>query len=326
MIATAPPAVRDDLLALLACPGCLRGDLTGLRDDVADGQIACTGCGASYPVRGGIPILLPPGTDESHLHDEIDHVHGHKQQQAAYFDRAVVEEFETTRPHGAPVAYRWLLEEKFRRSIAHLPALSGATVVDACCGSGMDAEMLARQGARVLAVDISEGCAQRARRRAEGYGLDYLVVVGDVERLPVKTAGADIAYVHDGLHHLPEPERGLRELARIATKAVSVNEPADALGTALMVRLGVSLAVEGAGNRVARLRSDEVAAILVSAGFDDVRCHRYLMYYQHEPGRLLRLASRPMLRHGYRAVVRLADRALGRWGNKLQVTALKTWP
>jgi ubiquinone/menaquinone biosynthesis C-methylase UbiE/uncharacterized protein YbaR (Trm112 family) len=313
---------NDDLLRLLVCPDCRDGELIGLDARMVDGDVRCSLCGAAFPVRGGIPILLPAGFDSLHVHDEIDHIHEHKHQQADYFDRGVAEEFEISRPNGAPEAYRWLIRQKFRRSVAHLPPLGGALVVDACCGSGMDAEMLAREGARVIAVDISEGCAQRARARAQRYGLDYLVVVGDVEHLPVRDGAADIGYVHDGLHHLADPAIGVRELARVAKQAVSVNEPADAVGTAVMVRLGISQAWEDAGNRVARLRPKDVSRELASEGFDVV-AGRYLMYYKHEPGRIMRLASRPGARVASRALVALADATFGRWGNKLQVTAVR---
>jgi SAM-dependent methyltransferase/uncharacterized protein YbaR (Trm112 family) len=316
--------MRRELLDLLTCPVCRDSELLGLREDMLDGEVACSRCGASYPVRGGIPILLPPGFDATHVHDEIDHVHGHehKHEQAAYFDRGVAEEFEISRPDGAPVAYGWLLREKFARGIAGLPPLQGTSVVDVCCGSGMDAEMLARAGARVIAIDISEGCAARARERARRYGLDYLVVVGDVEHLPLRDAGADIGYVHDGLHHLDDPGIGLRELARVAGRAVSINEPAEALGTAAAVRLGIAQEREDAGNRVARLRADDVTRELEAAGFA-VRASRYLMYYRHQPGSIMRLASRPVLREAYRGMVLAADALVGRWGNKLQVTGVR---
>ena len=322
--------MRPDLFELLACPSCRDGELIGEDDASGASVLVCSRCAVRYPVRNGIPILLPPDFDASGVHDEIDHMHGHgdgrrgghKHQQADYFDRGVAEEFEISRPNGAPEAYRWLLADKFRRSIAGLPDLRGATVVDVCCGSGMDAEMLARAGARVIAIDISEGCAARARARAQRFGLDYLVVVGDVEHLPVRSATVDISYVHDGLHHLSDPSVGLREMARVARRAISVNEPAEALGTTLAVKLGVALEREDAGNRVARLRPDDVARELAAAGFD-ARAQRYLMYYKHEPGAAMRLASRPVMRRVYRGAVTAADRAIGRWGNKLQVTAVR---
>lgn len=317
--------MRGDLLDLLTCPACLDGGLAGWDGTRPDGELRCAGCDAVYPVRRGIPILLPAGLDAAHIHDELDHghEHSHKHQQAGYYSREVREEFEIARPHGAPLAYRQMLEEKFRRSVAALGSLAGVTVADVCCGSGMDAEMLERAGARVLAVDISEGCARRAKARAERYGLSYGVVVGDVERLPLRAASVGVSYVHDGLHHLADPAAGLREMARVAQRGVSINEPADAFATQIAVRLGLSINTEGAGNRVARLRADDTAEALRRAGFSDVRAERYLMYYRHEPGAFLRAASRPVANRLYLGGRAVADAALGRWGNKLQVTALR---
>lgn len=306
--------MSDALLALLACPAC-HGRLAG-----GAGMLTCDACAAAYPIRNGIPMLLPPGFDAAHVHDELDHAHDHKHRQSAFYDRGVAEEFEITRPHGAPGAYGWLLAEKFRRGTAHLPPLAGRTVADVCCGSGMDAEMLARAGAAVIAFDISEGCAARARERARRAGLDYLAVVADVERLPLRDRAVDIAFVHDGLHHLDDPLAGVREMARVAGLAVSINEPAAAAATQVAVRVGLALAREDAGNRVGRLDPAIVARTLAAAGFD-ARSDRYLMYYRHEPGTLLAAASRPAMQPLYRAAVRAADRALGRWGNKLAITA-----
>ncbi|MEX2226031.1 MAG: methyltransferase domain-containing protein [Dehalococcoidia bacterium] len=314
--------MRRDLRSLLACPAC-HGDLSGWRDDRDDCELRCVACAASYPVRDGIPILLPPDFDATHVHDELDHAHdAHKRRQASYFDHDVAEAFEIARPHGAPEAYRWILEEKFRRSVSRLPDLRGATVVDACAGSGMDAEMLERAGAAVIAVDIAEGCARRARERAKRRSLDYLVVVGDVERLPMKARAVDVAYVHDGLHHLDDPLSGVRELARVARRGVSINEPADALATRIGVRVGLAIAYEGAGNRVARLRAADVERELRAHGFD-AESARYLAYYRHEPGAFMRAASLPVAMTAYRTAVRGANAAVGRWGNKLQVTALR---
>lgn len=314
------------LLDVLACPVDPQHPLL-LRETwegkpCQEGTLWCNACELTFPIRGGIPILLPPGVDSSRVCDQLDHTYEHKRQQANYFDHEVAVEFEIVRPDGAPLAYQWLMAEKFRRSVALLSPVRGATVVDACCGSGMDAEFLARAGAKVIALDISEGCARRARQRAERFDLDYLVVVGDVEHLPVRTGSVDVGYVHDGLHHLTDPMLGVRELARVASRAVSVNEPADALGTQVAVRLGISSNHERAGNHVARLNVEGVCRELQSAGFR-VYARRYLMYYKHEPGRVMRLLSRPGVHHPYRWAARLANVALGRWGNKLQVTAVR---
>ena len=124
----------NDLRDLLTCPVCRDSELVGLEHELNDGALTCRRCGAPYPVRGGIPILLPPGLDPSQVEDKLDHAYTHKRQQANYFDRELAEEFEINRPHATALAYQWLMAEKFRRSVASLPPLAGATVIDACCG------------------------------------------------------------------------------------------------------------------------------------------------------------------------------------------------
>ena len=69
------------LLELLTCPVCQDGELLGLGEQPADGLLRCSRCGAPYPVRGGIPILLPPSLDPSQVEDELDHAYAHKRQQ-----------------------------------------------------------------------------------------------------------------------------------------------------------------------------------------------------------------------------------------------------
>jgi hypothetical protein len=148
-------------------------------------------------------------------------------------------------------------------------------------------------------------------------------IVADVERLPFADRAVDLVYVHDGLHHLERPATGLAEMARVAARAVSVTEPAQAAATALAVRFGLALEREEAGNRVARLTPRQVAAFLHKSGFRPVRAERYAMYYRHEPGALFAALSRPALspltRRGWRAANVLA----GRWGNKLTVQAVR---
>jgi SAM-dependent methyltransferase len=174
--------------------------------------------------------------------------------------------------------------------------------VTICAGSGMDAESLARTGAAVISTDISVGAAGRARERAVRYGLAILPVVADAEALPLADLSVDLAYVHDGLHHLGAPLAGLGELSRVAKHAVSVNEPARAAATHLAVRLRLSEETEEAGNRIQRVDPGLIVSALERNGFSVVRCERYAMVYRREPGRAARLLSRPALR----PIVRLA--------------------
>ena len=308
----------------MICPVCRRP----LRAEV--GVYSCATCGQRHPIVDGIPVLLLDNTLAKH--DEVDHLHAghdhhagsdaHKTAQAEHSDRATAEEFEITRPHGTPRLYRFLLREKFRRATAPIgPHLVGASALTVCGGSGMDAEFLARAGARVIASDISLGAARRAQERARRYGLDITPIVADVERLPFADGAFDVVLVHDGLHHLEQPQVGLAEMARVARQWVSVTEPARALATSIAVRAGVALEREESGNRVARLTPVEVAGVLRTAGFRPVLTERYAMYYRHEPGWVFQTLSRrgifPLVRAGWR----VANALIGRFGNKMVVVA-----
>jgi glycosyltransferase involved in cell wall biosynthesis/SAM-dependent methyltransferase len=305
--ASSASLAERDLRSLLVCPSC-RGELAW-----SDETASCTGCGASYPVVDSIPVLVATGSPGEE----------HRLQQAGYFD-SVDAEYEITRPHGTPSLHRWLLDEKFRRGVSRLrPLLHGATVASVCGGSGMDADYLARSGARVIVADISLGAARRVRERARRFGLPITSVVADAEALPFRDGGVDVGYVHDGLHHLERPLVALAELGRVAASAVSINEPARAAATRLAVALGIAYEREEAGNRVERLDPADVARALEAQGFRVVAAERYGMYYRHEPGRLAKALSFAPLAAGSRVSIAAFNRVAGGIGNKLTVQAIR---
>jgi ubiquinone/menaquinone biosynthesis C-methylase UbiE len=259
---------------------------------------------------------------DGHVHSEALTADPHKAAQSAYFDRAQLAEFEIERPFGSPPLYEFLLTEKFRRSVAPLGSrLDGWTALVVCGGSGMDGEFLARAGADVVTSDISLGAAKRVSERARRHGNRLSPIVADVEHLPFDDATFDLVYVHDGLHHLEDPVAGIAEMARVARRAVAITEPARATATAIAVRLGLALAHEEAGNRVARLQLRAVAAELERSGLTVVHAARYAMYYRHYPGPIMSLLSRPSVLPTVVRSYRVADRLLGRFGNKLTIVA-----
>jgi glycosyltransferase involved in cell wall biosynthesis/SAM-dependent methyltransferase len=256
--------------------------------------------------------------------DELDHAHRdlRKDAQARHFDRPREEQFEIDRPHSTPGLYRFLLAEKFRRSVSPIRSrLPGASALTVCGGSGMDAEFLSRAGASVTTSDLSLGAAIRAKSRAARFGLSIRSIVSEVEHLPYADRSVDLVAVHDGLHHLEDPYAGLAEMARVARRWVVVTEPARASITRLAIRLGLALEKEEAGNQVARMEPSEVASFLEARGFTIVRSERYAMYYPHHPGRVFRILSQPVVFPVVRLGWRLGNALFGRFGNKMVVLA-----
>jgi ubiquinone/menaquinone biosynthesis C-methylase UbiE/uncharacterized protein YbaR (Trm112 family) len=310
--------VSVELLDLLACPRCR----ARLAVSNTSAPLACTKCGLEFGDHDGIPLLLPPSVEAADGDGDLSA--GHKERQIAFFDQDSIDDFGITRPRGAPELYGWLLEEKFRRSIVGLEhLLPGSTVLTICGGSGIDAEFLARKGARVILSDIAVGVVLQARERARRFGLDLDLLVADAEALPFADASVDIVYVHDGLHHLERPALGLAEMMRVARRAVAISEPARAFATSAAVRLGLAEEREEAGNPVRRLTLDEITSELTAHGFRPVRPHRYAMYYRHWPGRAVRLLSNPVLLPLAKTAFDAVNRVVGRYGNKLAVQAVR---
>lgn len=248
----------------------------------------------------------------------------HYAHQQHYYDEARDPEFEIRRPRGCGRIYEFLIEHKFRTGMAVLRLdMAGRKVLEVCCGSGLMTEALARRGARMTGIDVSAQALARARERARRYGFQADFHIADAEALPFRDGSFDIVAVHDGLHHLDDPDRAIREMGRVARHGVLILEPARAALTRLAVRVGLAEEVEEAGNRVGRLVARDVAASLRAAGFARVAWRRTLMYYPHEPFPWLRWFD-PLPCFGlFRAAFWGVNLVLGRWGNKLALGATR---
>jgi SAM-dependent methyltransferase len=252
-----------------------------------------------------------------------------KASQADYYDHGVADpEFEINRPHGESRLYSYLMDFKFARAADLLGRpLRGTSMLVICCGSGMDAEYAARSGASVVAMDISSGCLSRARVRAHRYGVRYALVKGDAENLPFRDGSFDYTFVHDGLHHLSEPEQAISEMARVARRGIMITEPADANLTKLLIRLRLMKPYEDAGNYVIRFQPRQLESLCRSLGFNRFASTRYLVKYGHPPaGWWRRLDATPLFELGRAAFWLLGVAVFGRWGNKMAFVAERSQP
>jgi len=263
--------------------------------------------------------------------------------QVEFYREAVDSEEEITRPRCYPEPVRFLLDYKIRdvwnlatadcaaneaslASRGSTPTESKETVLVVCCGSGMEAEMVARTGRRVVALDISPAAVARARERTKRFSFPLDLVVGDAEHLPFADGSFDFVFVHDGLHHLSDPYRGVREMLRVARRAVVIAEPADAGLTRVSIRLGISGVYEDAGNFVYRLDPARLVREFGQAGAMSWRLRRSLIYYQPWTFRFYRFLEPQPMRAAFRAAFRAANLLAGRWGNSLRAVAWKEDP
>ena len=122
---------------------------------------------------------------------------------------------------------------------------------------------------------------------------------------------------------MQRPLAAIVEMARVARRAVSVNEPARAALTAAAVRAGLALEREEPGNRVWRLSLGEVSSLLEARGFRVVQAERYAMVYRHRPGTVSRVLSGARAWPIASRALRVLDPIGARIGNKLTVQAVR---
>jgi ArsR family transcriptional regulator len=97
-----------------------------------------------------------------------------------------------------------------------LRLLPRLVIADLGAGEGTLALMLAQRAEKVIAVDSSVKMVEYTTGVAERNGVQNLECrVGDLEELPLADSEADIALLHQSLHHAIHPERAIAEAWRI---------------------------------------------------------------------------------------------------------------
>jgi ubiquinone/menaquinone biosynthesis C-methylase UbiE len=110
------------------------------------------------------------------------------------------------------------MREKGGREI--LPLLAGVKpfhrVLDIACGPGFVALEFAKHARKVVGVDLTAEMLKKARALAQQESLQNVAFRrADVNHLPFSDATFDLVVTRASFHHFPEPERVLKEMARV---------------------------------------------------------------------------------------------------------------
>jgi SAM-dependent methyltransferase len=149
-----------------------------------------------------------------------------------------------TNPDAGLGFVEWLLDM--------LPLAGVHTILDAGAGVGRFTRPLAVRcqelGIRVVAGDLFPGMVTAIREATCAEGVPVDVAVVDIERLPFVGDAFDLVLANHVLYHLPDIDRGVRELARVTargglcvatTNAENIPIPVIDLHHAVLDRLGV---------------------------------------------------------------------------------------
>jgi ubiquinone/menaquinone biosynthesis C-methylase UbiE len=127
---------------------------------------------------------------------------------------------------------------------------AGQEVLDVGAGDGNFALACAREGASVVACDISPGMVERGRARAEREGYEVEWLEADAEALPFQEARFDCVGSVFGAFIAPRPEVVSRELFRVV-------RPGGTVGLTAWTAEGVMAEMFGIGRRYAPLDPDQ---------------------------------------------------------------------
>jgi ubiquinone/menaquinone biosynthesis C-methylase UbiE/uncharacterized protein YbaR (Trm112 family) len=181
-------------LALLRCLEC-RGRLESAGS--SGEALRCIGCAREYSIVAGSPIMLRAERERPDPEADVR--------------RRTAESFAYEWKHFGELREEW--EWNFRQYMRpHEPEwFRGRLVLDVGAGSGRHSYEAHRLGAGVVAVDVSEAI-HVARRNLPA---EVLTVQADAEELPFEDATFDLVMAIGVLHHLPDPGRALKSLARL---------------------------------------------------------------------------------------------------------------
>jgi ubiquinone/menaquinone biosynthesis C-methylase UbiE len=135
----------------------------------------------------------------------------------SYYRGEVARRYERARQTTPSGQQKWHHEDRaLRDQLRHLPP--GATVLDAPCGTGRFAPVLAEYGLRSIGVDISRDMLRLHQRATPEGPASGRLLEADLERLPLADDAVDhvVAMRFFNLVPLDVAERVLREFARVA--------------------------------------------------------------------------------------------------------------
>jgi len=106
-----------------------------------------------------------------------------------------------------------VMQEHIDRYTFALGYVKGKRVLDAACGTGYGARLLAQVADRVTGIDISLTAINHARKKYPAVALDF--IEGDVIALPFQDSSFDVVVSFETVEHIKEYQKFIKECRRV---------------------------------------------------------------------------------------------------------------
>ena len=114
----------------------------------------------------------------------------------------------------------------YSQTVKEVKVTKGLKVLDICTGTGEISIRLAKQGADVVAVDITEAMLNKAKSKAEKKTLKIDFRIMDARKLEFADSSFDVVVISNALHDMPRRVRleVLKEAWRVAKNKLVITD------------------------------------------------------------------------------------------------------
>jgi SAM-dependent methyltransferase/uncharacterized protein YbaR (Trm112 family) len=196
--------MKAEFARALRCPACRRDGTLELRaegsdpNEVREGTLRCTACGAEFTLHRGVPELLhsPP----QHVLDEAAGLERFAEQMRLEgWNRDLVMRLPNLE-HG----YWYVQARSMHQLLTTVPFLPGKSILDVGSNTCWAANHFAERGLQAIALDIATTELQglyTADYFIEGGHVFFERVLGSMDAIPLASSSLDYVYCCEVLHH-----------------------------------------------------------------------------------------------------------------------------
>jgi SAM-dependent methyltransferase len=139
----------------------------------------------------------------------------HARRNRAHWDELAARYAEAGRRNWATDEITWGIWGIAESDVRLLPDVRGLDVIELGCGTAYVSAWLARRGARTTGIDNSPRQLETARALQQEHGLDFPLLLGNAENVPLPDASVDLAISEYGAAIWADPYLWIPEAARL---------------------------------------------------------------------------------------------------------------
>lgn len=207
--------MKGFLISLLDCPECRSGSLVLKKEsrennEIISGELHCK-CGAIYPIINEIPRFSKNCRIDN---PSLRQIKASQVQKRFEYQWKKWGRDEVIFGRDREESKKFFL--KYSGSKINSEYLKGKLTLDAGCGHGRIAEIIAEFGALTVGLDIGDG-VEIAKYRIAKYPT-ACIVQGDIMDPPFKNNTFDYIWSNGVIHHTPNTRRAFSQLTKIIKK------------------------------------------------------------------------------------------------------------